>query len=257
MVAVSFWERTLQEDMTAGAQARFYESVVARRVAVESHRPLPPTWMRSLAVEPGYVRASPLLLSFAHNLVHDPRGVAPDKVSHVFSVVPWIEQTALRTQNDLTHEARRFALLLDAVVRVFLPAIYDAEGNGAEADVLRKVPPIHTMRAGLIATKLVVGFLEGELKNVSHRPPNTHVLFATTLRAAAETCMNFDQCVKTARERKLIPPVVVIEMVRKALIPFTIARRTSARETLDDYAVALIGLMAHLDLTVLADLPAT
>lgn len=253
---MSFWERTQQHDMTSSGQALFYEEVVRRRAAVEAHRPLPPSWMRSLALEPGFVKASPLLLSYAHTLVHDPRGVAVDQIRHVFSTVPWIERTALRTQGDLTQEARRFALLLDGVVRVFLPAIYDAEGNVAEAEVLRKIPPVYSLRAALIATKLVVGFLEAELKNVSHRPPNAHLLFCTVLRAAAETCMNFDLCIKTTRTRKLIPPVVTVEMVRKALIPFSMARRTSTKETLDEYAVALVGLMAHLDQTLLADLPA-
>lgn len=254
---MSFWERAQQDELTSAGQVRFYEEVVRRRATVEAHRPVPPMWMRSLALESGFVKASPLLLAFAHTLVHDPRGVASDKIRHVFSSVPWIERTALRTQADLSQEARRFALLLDAVVRVFLPAIYEAEGNVAEAEVLRKVPPVHTLRAALISTKVVVGFLEAELKNVSRRPPNAQWVFATALRAAAETCMNFDQCVKTVRTRKLMPPVVTVEMVRKAIIPFTYARRTATQETLDDYAVALIGLMSHLDQTVLADLPAT
>lgn len=252
---MSFWERTQQDDLTSAAQVRFYEEVVRRRAAVESYRPYPPAWMRSLAVEPGFVKASPLLLSFAHHLVHDPRGVAADKIRQVFAAVPWMERTALHTQADLSHEARRFALLLDGVVRVFLPAIYEAEGNLAEAEVLRKAPPVYTLRAALIATKLVVGFLEAELKNVSRRSPNAHLVFTTALRAAAETCMSFDQCVRTVRAMKMLPPVVTVEMVRKALVPFLFARRTATQETVDEYAIALIGLMAHLDPTVLADLP--
>lgn len=251
---MSYWERVQQEDLSSTGQARLADTIVQRRQAVELYRPRPPQWLYSLALEPGFVRVSPVVLASAHVLVHDPHGVGPAQIGHIFSMVPWLEKTALRTQDDIHHEPRRFALLLDAVVRVFLPAIYEAEGAVAEAAVYRQLPAVHTVRAALIATKLVVGFLEAELKNVAHRTPSAQHLFVTALRATAKMCIHFDQVVKSARSRKVLPPVVMIEMVRNALTPFTIARRSLATETLDDYAVALLGLMVQLDGTILADL---
>lgn len=251
---MSYWERVQQEDLSSAGQVQQAETWMRRRLAVEQYRPRPPQWLCSLALESGFVRASPVALACAHTLVHDPRGVGPTQIGQIFSMAPWLEKTVLRSQDDTQHEARRFALLLDAGVRVFLPAIYEAEGAAAEAAVLRQLPAVHTVRAALIATKLVVGFLEGELRNVSQRSPNAHHLFVTVLRASAQSCIHFDQVVKAARLRKLIPPVVLVEMVRNALVPFTIARRSPATETLDDYAVALLGLMVQLDSTILADL---
>jgi hypothetical protein len=187
-------------------------------------------------------------------LIHDSQGVDTKHVPHVFSTVSWIQQTALKTQDDLRQEARRFALLLDAVVRVWIPAIYAAEGCDAEAKALQQLPQVLTLRAVLAATKVIVGFLEAELKNVSQRPPNTHILFATVLRQAALTCIGFDHVVKAARANMLVPPLITVEMVRRILAIFTVARRIPESETMDSYAVALIGMMAQVDQSILADI---
>lgn len=254
---MSFWERTLREDLTSAAFVRNAEEVVVRRRVVEDVRPAPPSWLRSRALEPGFVRTSPTLLAYAHALVHDARGVAASKIPHVFSTVPWMERTALRTQDDLAHEARRFVLLLDAATRSFLPAVYIADGNDAEAHVLQKLPQLHTIRAVVIATKVIVGFYEAELRNVNKRAPAAHVLFATVLRELAKSFIGFDQIVKAARVRKIIPPIVLVEMVGSVLVSFWSARRTSLTDTLDDYAIAQIGLMSQLDTSLLADMHTT
>ena len=252
---MKYWEQ-VQQTVSAASVVAYYNNVILRRAVVEAYRPIPPEWLRSLAMEPGFVKASPVLLAYAHYLIHNPDGVAHDQIKHVFSTVPWISCTALRGVEDVYHEVRRFALLLDAVVRVFLPAIYDADG-APEGELLRRLPPLHTVNSVLTATKLVIGFLEGELKNVGCRLPNTHVLFCTVLRATAESFVHFDQMVQAARLRKLIPPIVIVDMVRRAATVFSVARKTPTQIVLDEYAVAVIGMMAQVDTTILPDLGVT
>ena len=251
---VSYWDSLLREDLGSKGQMVLFEKMIERRKAVEQHKPTPPTWLRSLALEPGFAAASPLLLSYAHGLLHDPCGVDAKHIPHVFSTAAWIQQTALKTQDDLRQEARRFALLLDAVVRVWIPVIYESEGCTAEAKALRELPQVHTLRAVLVATKVIVGFLEAELKNVSHRPPNAHILFATILRQAALTCIGFDHVVQAARNNMLVPPLITVEMVRRVISIFGIARRSPDPETMDSYAVAIIGMMSQVDQSILADI---
>jgi hypothetical protein len=250
-----YWETRLRHELTAAYQTEVAASIKARHERIEQHRPKPPEWFRTGAVEESFAVASPVVATFAHMLVHMPEGLAPEKISTAFYLARGIESTALRAKEDAPIEARRLAVLIDATVRSFLSAIYAAEGCEGEAHLLRQLPPLHTLRAMLIATKVVVGMLEGELKNVSQRTPLTHHLMVSVLRPTASLFVAFDYLIRALRRGQKIPPNAMVDIVTRSFAVFVIARKSPTfQETMDDYALAVVNMLIYTDNSLLPDL---
>ena len=250
-----FWDDHLQQELRAPARARQHELCAARMRALESHQPRPPEWRVTGAVERAYAVASPLVARYAHGLVHGAEGVDPSRVFLVLNTAPWIAQTTLRSSDDVAAEVRRAAILLDAVVRTFIPAIYEAEGAAGEAAAFRELPVLYTCRAVVIAMKMVIATLEAELRNIARRRPYAQHVFVTVLKDAATMLVEFDYLVRAARSGAKLPIGGSLSLASRVLRVFGWARRVPAtQETLDDYAIAVIGLMVQLDASMLPDL---